>query len=464
MSEPDQRFNAFSGQIWLTCPQVYDVSKYINDHPGGADVLKEAAGIDASEDFDNAGHSEDAWEVMETYRIGTLKGFEKKKAQRAPLAPVELPAPKIQASGSSTRTVVAKVASVGLLPLTLAALYHVGRQQGLSTPKLVELTKRITSLVRSSSTATPQPGGLGFLRGLLIGGGVCTIVATMLARSFSAQIGKSKGFTSYPPHMKIPKRVQEDTLLQRGLLDPVTYKPLPLKTKTLIAPNVYRFTFALPKPDTLLGLPIGQHVTIKAEVNGETVARSYTPVSNNADRGVLELVIKVYHDGKLARHLATLNPGDEVLFRGPKGAMKYRPGLCKKIGMVAGGTGITPMYQVIRAICEDERDTTEVSLIYANRTEEDILLREELDTFARRYPKNFRVYYMLDKPPVGWTGGSGFVTQDLMAERLPQPNLDSKVFLCGPPGMVNAAKKALVNLGFKQPGASAKASDEIFAF
>lgn len=144
--------------------------------------------------------------------------------------------------------------------------------------------------------------------------------------------------------------------------------------------------------------------------------------------------------------------------------MKYRPGLCKKIGMVAGGTGITPMYQVIRAICEDERDTTEVSLIYANRTEEDILLREELDTFARRYPKNFRVYYMLDKPPVGWTGGSGFVTQDLMAERLPQPNLDSKVFLCGPPGMVNAAKKALVNLGFKQPGASAKASDEIFAF
>jgi cytochrome-b5 reductase len=54
--------------------------------------------------------------------------------------------------------------------------------------------------------------------------------------------------------------------------------------------------------------------------------------------------------------------------------------------MLAGGTGITPMYQVVRAICEDPEDETQVSLVYANREEGDILLREELEALAERYP------------------------------------------------------------------------------
>jgi NAD(P)H-flavin reductase len=79
--------------------------------------------------------------------------------------------------------------------------------------------------------------------------------------------------------------------------------------------------------------------------------------------------------------------------------MRYKKGLCKKIGMIAGGTGITPMYQLIRAICEDDTDTTEISLIYANRAEEDILLKHELETFAAAYPQNLKIWYMLDTPP-----------------------------------------------------------------
>ena len=60
---------------------VYDVTKYIHDHPGGADVLIEAAGVDASEAFDNAGHSEDASEIMAAYRVGTVKGAKKYSAK-----------------------------------------------------------------------------------------------------------------------------------------------------------------------------------------------------------------------------------------------------------------------------------------------------------------------------------------------------------------------------------------------
>ncbi|OIW32476.1 putative cytochrome b5 reductase [Coniochaeta ligniaria NRRL 30616] len=445
---------------------VYDVTKYLDDHPGGADVLIETAGGDASEEFDNAGHSEDAFELMEGYCVGKLKGFEKKKPKLKPVEPV-VRVEKLPPSSTTKGSSVSKLANITVFSAAVAAVYHVSRRQGVSLPFSlpvslpVSLPQWTVSHIRSGSS---QQSGLGFFKGALIGGGVSAVVAVVLAKRFAAQIWSSKSFTSYPAHVKMPKRIEEDTLLERGLLDPVSYKTLPLKAKTLIAPNVYRFTFSLPTTKTVLGLPIGQHVTIKADVGGESVARSYTPVSNNSDRGVLELVTKVYENGKLSGYLANLTPGDQVLFRGPKGSMRYRPGLCKKIGMIAGGTGITPMYQVIRAICENERDTTEVSLIYANRTEDDILLRQELDTFAKRYPKNFKVYYMLDHPPADWAFGSGFVTQDIMAERLPAPGVDSKIMVCGPPGMVNASKKALVNLGFKQPGASAKASDEIFCF
>lgn len=440
------------------------MTKYLDDHPGGADVLTETAGGDASEEFDNAGHSEDAFEMMKDYCVGKVKGFEKKKPKLKPVGPVAVvktPSGRSTSKGSAVST----LASISVFSFAVAAVYYAGRRQGyqgvsLKMPKWLISHLRISHLRSGSS----QQQGLGFLNGALIGGGVCAAVAASLANRFSALTRNSKSFTSYPAHMKVPKRVEEDTLLERGLLDPVSYKPLPLKTKTLIAPNVYRFTFSLPTTKTVLGLPIGQHVTIKGDVAGESVARSYTPVSNNSDRGVLELVIKVYENGKLTGYMANLEPGDEVLFRGPKGSMRYRAGLCKKIGMIAGGTGITPNFQVIRAICENERDTTEVSLIYANRTEDDILLREELDTFARRYPKNLKVYYMLDNPPADWAFGSGFVTQDIMAERLPAPGPDTKIMLCGPPGMVNASKKALVGLGFKQPGASAKATDEIFCF
>ncbi|EGU77406.1 hypothetical protein FOXB_12086 [Fusarium oxysporum f. sp. conglutinans Fo5176] len=414
------------------------------DHPGGADVLTEAAGTDASEDFDNAGHSEDAFEIMKDCCIGKIQGFEKKKPKLKPLAPVK--AVKIQTRGSSS---ISTLVNLGFIVCAGAGAYYFTRRQGFTVPDW------LLASLRSDST------GSSFIKGIIVGGGSLATANAVAAQRFTSMAMKSKPFTSYPAHMKVPKRAQEDTLLQRGLLDPVTYSPLPLKQKTLIAPNVYRLTFSLPTTSTILGLPIGQHVTIKADVDGESVARSYTPVSNNSDLGVLELVIKAYPDGKLtSKYLAKLEVGDEVLFRGPKGAMKYQPNLCKKIGMIAGGTGITPMFQVIRAICEHDRDTTEISLIYANRTEQDILLREELDRFARRYPKNFKVHYMLDQPPANWEFGSGYVTRELMKEKLPSPSAESRVFLCGPPGMVNASKKALVDLGFEQPGASAKMSDQ----
>lgn len=394
---------------------------------------------------------------MDAYHVGKFMGSGKPPATKTVRVVVKTTAPATSSASSSSSS--STVAAAGATVLSASAL--TAAVLGL---RRVDLTA-LSNLIRVNQIGgSKNAAGVGFTGGFVLASAIALIAGGLAARKFNELI------TMHHPreaaHRKINRVASPDPLLSRGFLDPQTFHPLPLTEKELIAPNVYRLLFELPTPDSVLGLPIGQHVSIKATVDGATVQRSYTPTSNNSDMGILELVIKVYPEGLLTgKYLANLNVGDEVMFRGPKGAMRYQRGLCKKIGMLAGGTGITPMYQLIRAICEDPRDTTEVSLIYANRTEGDILLREEIERFARRYPLNLKVHYLLDSPPENWTYGVGFVTKDLMAEKFPDPRAEgSKVMLCGPPGMVNAAKKGLVDLGYEKAGLSSKMTDQVFCF
>ncbi|RFU24447.1 hypothetical protein B7463_g11895, partial [Scytalidium lignicola] len=443
--------------------KVYDVTKYVRDHPGGQDVLLEVAGTDATAAYEDAGHSEDANEVLEGYLVGIASDAQKStRANAVRLIQPKLEAAKpIKTSESVTHTVSVTAGSIAVaLSLYLGSRNYQNIYQALTI-----IPKQLSHGILDVRIQQGSFSGVSFSSGFLVASIFCASIGSTIGVKLSKMVQIKSGFEQYPSHKKIRKVTKPNPHLARGFLEPKEYKSLPLVKKDQLSPNVYRFVFQLPSPRDVIGIPIGQHVAIKAMVNGAAVSRSYTPTSNNIDRGRLELVIKCYPDGLLTgQYLANLKLGDRVEFRGPKGAMRYHKGLCKKIGMIAGGTGITPMYQLIRAICEDETDTTEVSLIYANRSEGDILLRDELERFARNYSKYFKLWYMLDHPPQKWDYGKGFVTAGVMAAKLPSPSKDTKVMLCGPPGMVNASKKALVGMGFEAPGAVPKMTDQIFCF
>ena len=432
----------------------------MRDHPGGADLLIDSAGKDATEDYADVGHSEDADEILESFLIGIVKDAPKAVRPKNVRVISQKPAPPAQQPKKPAFNKTTLVG--GILGATIIGYAAIN-------PKTRELamyfSHRFAGRFRFPATLGKSSWIGGFAQGCAVATLLCSAGATYVVKKLNKMLDVESGFMKYPPYMKSRTVRPSDPHLQKGILDSKEYKALPLVEKELLAPNVFRFVFQLPDPEDVVGIPIGQHVAIKANVDGQPISRSYTPISNNLDRGRMELLIKCYPDGKLtSKYLANLETGDEVFFRGPKGAMKYTPGMCKRIGMIAGGTGITPMYQLIRAICEHETDTTEISLIYANRTEEDILLRNELEAFARKYPKNFKLWYMLDTPPADWAYGSGYVTPAVMAERLPGPSDDTAVMLCGPPGMVVASKKALVAAGFREPGAVSKPTDQIFCF
>lgn len=81
--------------------------------------------------------------------------------------------------------------------------------------------------------------------------------------------------------------INHNTALYVRVAQPIESSP----AHELFLPASYRFS--LPKPDDVLGLPIGQHVQIKADINGKIVTRSYTPTSSDDDKGHFDLVVKV---------------------------------------------------------------------------------------------------------------------------------------------------------------------------
>jgi cytochrome-b5 reductase len=95
------------------------------------------------------------------------------------------------------------------------------------------------------------------------------------------------------------------------------------------------------------------------------------------------------------------------------------------------------MLQVIEELLRISEDKTTLALVFGNVTEADILLRDRLDELASKHPR-FTVTYILDRPPAQWSGSSGFISADLLREKLAPPSADVLVLVCGPPGMVSA--------------------------
>lgn len=235
----------------------------------------------------------------------------------------------------------------------------------------------------------------------------------------------------------------------KGSINADNFKQFKLVERKQLSHNVAKFKFALPTPTSVLGLPIGQHISCRGkDSQGEEVIKPYTPTTLDSDVGHFELVIKMYPQGRMSHHFREMRVGDYLAVKGPKGRFKYQPGQVRAFGMLAGGSGITPMYQVARAILENPNDTTKVHLIYANVTYEDILLKEELDGLATNYPDRFKVYYVLNQPPEVWDGGVGFVSKEMIQAHCPAPASDIQILRCGPPPMNKAMAANLEALGY----------------
>lgn len=201
----------------------------------------------------------------------------------------------------------------------------------------------------------------------------------------------------------------------------------------------------LPTQDHVMGMTVSSMVMVRGgpdpgDAAKDPPARPYTPITTDDTKGYFELLVKGYPTGVVSKHLCNLQEGDTVEVKGPFPKLAYTPNMKKRIGMIAGGSGITPMLQVLKEILKNPEDGTEVTLIYANQTPSDILLRKELDGLAASSKGRFKVFYAVDKntaqdPNIRHVG---YVTEDLVSAVMPKPSPDSLIYVCGPPPMMVA--------------------------
>lgn len=243
-------------------------------------------------------------------------------------------------------------------------------------------------------------------------------------------------------------------------LNPKKWTDFPLEKRTDINHNTRRLRFKLPVEH--LGLPVGMHIFLKGNVAGKPVMRAYTPVGYGPF--YVEFIIKVYfplpprfpEGGVLTQHMESLKVGDTLSFKGPLGHFDFdcapvpsvpRDALCsftnegkpaqyKHLGLIAGGSGITPCLQVATELLKLDRDVT-VSLLYANQSPEDILCDEEIAAIEK--DPRVKVWYTVDRAPPDWKYSVGFIDEAMCRERLPPPSEHTYIFMCGPPPMLKFA-------------------------
>jgi len=325
--------------------EVYDGTKFLEGHPGGAQSIISAAGIDSSEEF-MAIHSETAKAMMPEYHIGTLDDAAK------------------------------------------AALLLDGD-------------------VETSTTGEPRP----------------------------------------------------------NFLQPKFWGKAILHGKKSVSWDTRIFTYKLEHPEQGLGLPIGQHlmVRLKDPVTREAIIRSYTPISEISDKGFMDMLVKVYFatdgskGGKMSMAMDALPIGHFIEMKGPIGKFEYcgngrcliqgKERIVKQFVMICGGSGITPIYQVFRAVMQNAEDKTNCIIIDGNRLFEDILCKPELDALSEGNDHRCKILHTLTKATDDWKGLRGRITGKLVDEHV-RPDKETLILVCGPETMEKSMHVALREQGW----------------
>ena len=200
----------------------------------------------------------------------------------------------------------------------------------------------------------------------------------------------------------------------------------------------------------------GAHAMVRLE-GGEGGEQPYTPYQRvcASAAGSFELVIKAYPEGGLSPRIAALQPGDALLLRGPMVAAQLRPVIrpgVRAIGLVAGGTGVTPMLQIIyslvRSVAANERgELPRMTLLCFNRRADDVLVADELAELSDAHPE-VRIFLSLSDPPAAWAGGRGRPSKEALQLQLPPPAPDVQVFWCGPPAFNSTVRTLVGELGY----------------
>lgn len=214
-----------------------------------------------------------------------------------------------------------------------------------------------------------------------------------------------------------------------------------LVSSEYVSPESKLMKFSLPtgSENEVFSAEVETTIKLVAQIGGRQEMRLYSPVSSTKQRGSFDLIVKLFGAGGMSEHLHNMKPGDTIEMLGPRVKFPVKANQYKRVGMVAGGVGITSVFQVAQEMLTNEADKTEVTLVHVARHEEDLLvLREKVKEMEEQSNGRFHVHYVLSQPAEGWTGLTGHVTTDVLKQTMPKPAQGTMIMVCGPDSLCEA--------------------------
>lgn len=199
-----------------------------------------------------------------------------------------------------------------------------------------------------------------------------------------------------------------------------------------VIPQTYNtYTISLsPEDGEICPYKPGQFIFLKLKRPGrKSEIHPFTLSSSPAQTGILQVTIK--KSGNFTNTIDQTIAGDKALIEGPYGQFSFLNIHLNTLFFIAGGVGITPFMSMIKYL-RDTGDSRKVTILYANRTQKDIIFNNELETL----PQNIKVVHILSNPDHSWTGLKGYITKDTIYNYANDFLQNCEVFLCGPPPMM----------------------------
>jgi predicted ferric reductase len=217
------------------------------------------------------------------------------------------------------------------------------------------------------------------------------------------------------------------------------------------APKVWTVKLAPPEGEALYAYQPGQFhfITFNRGPNLPTEEHHWTISSSPTQKGFVTSTIK--ESGDFTSTIGLTKPGDTALVQGPFGRFSYTLYPKEKnFVFIVGGIGITPLMSMLRHM-RDTKAEVDVMLLYANRTEKDIVFREELAAIEAGDAPRLKVVHILSEPEPGWNGETGYVDREKIARYLSSNMSENAFYVCGPPAMNTKVIETLLAMGVPYP-------------
>ncbi|XP_054854826.1 cytochrome b5 reductase 4 [Eublepharis macularius] len=434
---------------------VYNVTPYMEYHPGGEDELMKAAGTDGTDLFDQVHR----WVNYESMLKECLVG----RMALKPIAAMKETCHTIAEEKEVLNGMFSKPKGLDNSSKELIPSYDWFQTDGTVTVVIYTKQKEMSS---ESVIADLQEGRL---RGEIIVNDYSYLLHIELSYAVHEDIIVQVSEKVGKVELLLKKK---ETLSWKGLGQPLQshntfdkcadrglfYRKCKLISKSSVSHDTRLLCLMLP-PGTHLQVPVGCHLYLKQTITGTEIVKPYTPVTSSLvskfkdltdnDKRHIFFMIKIYPSGLFTPALDCICMGDYISVSNPEGNFKKpKAEDVEDLFLLAAGTGLTPMVKLLNYSLTSSSSLRTAKLMFFNKTEDDILWRNQLEQLALNDTR-FNVQFVLSEPNAGWTGKQGKISLPLVSQFVKRSKDDSKmlVYICGPLPFMEQGIQILQDLG-----------------